>query len=50
MSNWSVVVRVPVQNLTAEEAEDLASDTAGFLTEYDLWDEAVVESVTEVTP
>jgi hypothetical protein len=46
--SFYVVVKVPVQNLTNEEVEDLQSDTLGFLTENDLYDEGTVESVTEV--
>jgi hypothetical protein len=46
--NFYVVVKVPVRNLTADEAQDLQHDPLGFLTEYDLYDEATVESIQEV--
>jgi hypothetical protein len=47
---FEVVVKVPVQNLTDEEAEDLQADTLGFLADYDLWDEGTVEAINEVVP
>lgn len=46
--NFYVVVKVPVRNLTDEEADDLQSDTLGFLNEFDLYDEATVEAIQEV--
>lgn len=46
--SFYVVVKVPVQNLLDEEVEDLRSDTLGFLNEFDLYDEAKVESIQEV--
>jgi hypothetical protein len=46
--DFYVVVKVPVQNLTNEEVDDLQSDTLGFLTENDLYDEGTVESIQEV--
>ncbi len=46
--SFYVVVKVPVQNLTDAEVEDLQNDTLGFLNDADLWDEGTVESITEV--